>query len=179
MLGLQYRGTMYLAFMVFLSIGCAPGAQAQVSSQDVCSEAITINGICWRMTVPQMTQELESQGFNCNIIQFGYQCSGNSSMVLAIEESIYFSCEQFNACSIDFRDLAQAVAEQSPVNELRYEQTPFGGKYCGMGGLGDRVCVFAGNDMIRAWNETSRNFFRRNIIAIHQGAIGSGGIRLN
>lgn len=164
----------------------APAAKSQ-EVEEICTDAITINGICWQMSLPQMMQGLEQRNFSCRSLGLdGFLCSGNSSMVLGLEKQVFFSCEQFNACDIGFADLARAVAEQSPVAELRYENTPFGGKYCGMGSMGDIVCVFASNDIVsqyhdivRPYNTSFRDFFKKNIIMIKKGAIASGGIRLN
>jgi len=174
-----YRVMTYFALIIWLSIGCATGARAESVPQDACRDAITLNGICWRMTVPQMMQDLEGRGYNCKQTRDGFECNGNSSMVMAIEKQVFFSCEQFNACNVGFADLARAIAEQSPVAELRYKNTVFGGKYCGMGRMGDNVCVFAGNDIVRAWSDNTRSFFKKNIVMIEQGAIASGGIKLN
>ena len=117
-------------------------------------------------------------------------CLGNyvwSSLVVRITWGInYFSAQSYLkprkspiSTRDQFADLARAIAEQSPVAELRYKNTVFGGKYCGMGRMGDNVCVFAGNDIVRAWSDNTRSFFKKNIVMIEQGAIASGGIKLN
>jgi len=171
-----------MQFIMPLLLLMALSAPASASSQEekeICTDAITINGICWRMSMPQMMQELEQRYFTCRPNNFnGFQCSGNSSMVLAIEKQVFFSCEQLNVCDIEFTDLARVMANHA-MAEMSYKNTAFGGKFCGMGGMGDTVCVFAWNDGIRAWDNSTRPFFKKNIVMIGRGAIASGGISLN
>ena len=158
-----------------------------VVSADSCDGAITLKNVCWKMSPAEIRQTLSDDGYTCANLGNFSTCRGNDSNILLIERvgsqsvsTMYFSCEQFNACGLSVRDYAQALVSNGIVTSMNYEgNNRLGERYCGLGPAQDKVCVMAQNDIVRAWHQLTYNFFKKNIVSIEKGALGSGGVKFN
>ncbi|MEJ2317022.1 MAG: hypothetical protein P8Y83_08705, partial [Gammaproteobacteria bacterium] len=111
---------------------------------------ITFLGIHWHMTEPEMTAELESQGYTCNSIKEellgSYPVCRKGSAVITILTNFGvadFNCAAFEGCDLSQREIAQKLVALGLVEMMDAAGSDYYGEteYCGDGALGDVICV--------------------------------------
>ena len=136
-----------LACIIFIvSISLSPSVLAAAESD----RPITFLGIHWHMTEPEMTAELESQGYSCQSIEDDllgtYPVCRKGSALITILSNFGvadFNCAAFEACDLSQREIAQKLVTLGLVEMMDAAGSDYYGEteYCGDGALGDVICV--------------------------------------
>ena len=129
-----------------LFIIISPAALAAAES----ARPISFLGINWHMTEPEMTAELESQGYTCNSIKEellgSYPLCRKGSAVITILGNFGvadFNCAAFDGCDLSQDEIAQKLVTIGVVSSMDAAGSDYYGaiRYCGDGVLGDVICV--------------------------------------
>ena len=147
-----------------------------LASTTASAAPIQLSGINISMAVEQQKETLTKLGFICNDPnKFG--CNKGDKLIVPSDETIVFSCDNFNACEYSLKEIAQAIVDNGVVSSLDYDPKIYGSgatsklveRYCGRGADGDVLCViadkFAGKVLLK--------------VTIERGSLGSGGIKLD
>ncbi len=126
------------------------------------AEPINLVGINIKMTIDQQKDVLTKSGFQCVEKKYPwgipYQvCENSDKHIRPSNKKIRINCQAFNACAMDFKQLAQELVNQGKVDQMEY--TPrfaksFDGtevlieQFCGSGPDGDILCVEADKNIV-------------------------------
>ncbi|MEJ2330783.1 MAG: hypothetical protein P8Z33_13215 [Gammaproteobacteria bacterium] len=138
--------TLLVRIICLLFIALSPAVLAAAEPD----RPITFLGIHWHMTEPEMTAELESQGYTCNSIKEellgSYPVCRKGSAVITILTNFGvadFNCAAFDGCDLSQDEIAQKLVTLGVVSSMDAAGSDYYGEteYCGDGALGDVICV--------------------------------------
>jgi hypothetical protein len=133
---------------------------------------ITIAGLNWEMSPEEMQAELEQRGYACEpseMIKGRVDCAqGDKDIKIdAPEKEVSFTCEVFNGCGYEVKEVAQSAVNNGLINELTPYTDSFSGRpgYKGRNDDGDVLLVYQNaNFGGEVWTE----------MEIQKGTLGSG-----
>lgn len=155
-----------------------------------CSSGVTVSGLCWALSHDEMRLVLIGRGYTCGdgsgggftnmavglaSLFYGMAgekmsvCEKSDAWVMIEPESLTFSCEVFNTCSYNVRDLGRLLIDEGFVGSLEPSVQVVEGvaltSYCGRGNDGTEICAVNRYDMVGQ---------ERNVVTLLKGTAGTG-----
>lgn len=133
------------------------------------AEPITIAGLNWGMSIDEMKNQLEQDGYVCGdyeITPGASECIMGEKEVKLFpdDERVTFTCAVYNGCKLENKEVAQALVNKGIVDQMEPFNEPIFGSlaYKGRGTDGDLI--------------VTKFTLNQGIIELSKGAYGSGGV---
>jgi hypothetical protein len=153
-----------------------------------CFSGVTVSGLCWALNHDEMRLVLIGRGYTCGdgsgggftnmavglaSLFYGMagekmsMCEKSDAWVMIEPENLTFSCDVFNTCSYNVRDLGRLLIDEGFARSLEPSVQVVEGvaltSYCGRGNDGTEICAINRYDMVGQ---------ERNVVSLRKGTAG-------